>query len=325
MREDIYISKANKLLVPLFAICSVMITGMLLLVGLLQAMSFGILAFILNAIIWLVIKKWNKVEWSSYLLPMIFFWGVYGYTLTSGGGSFVIFEFAMICFFSLLYADRKAFISLAALEDILIVFTEYVIGISLLGEINHSIVPIMHLFILIVIQVLGATVIKWIRASELEIVHSKEDALKTVEIVKASGKSLEEEVELLEGSTNTTNVKSGRVFEAMDEIRKGAEVQVSQMVEISQTIMGITNQVKSTIEFCDHLSNVSVSLVDVTEHNKLEINNMEQNVGEIQTGMKTAKTTVHEFTENMSEIMGVLTGIKQISAQINLLALNASI
>ncbi|BBF43084.1 methyl-accepting chemotaxis protein [Lachnospiraceae bacterium KM106-2] len=326
MKNDIYIEKANRLLLPVIGISAVALTLLMVIRnGFLGGLEFGVVVGGLYAIIWYVMKKSTKTYLSAYVVPLIFLLGVYLNILKNGGSSYVLFEFSMITMFCLLYADKKAFNTVAFIQDNLYLVSQYVFGVKMLGNTANAFVPIVHFFLLIVIQLLGTTIIRWIRSSEETILQSQQAALKTIELIQQSGEALEEEVKNLEESTENAGNKSAKVTQAIGEIQKGAEVQAAQMVEVNHSVNGITGKVKSTVEFCDHLSEVSQELEQVTKDNLSEIHNIEGNIQSINQDMIEAKSTVEEFTVSMAEVIQVLAEIKQISGQINLLALNASI
>ncbi|BBF43083.1 methyl-accepting chemotaxis protein [Lachnospiraceae bacterium KM106-2] len=323
--ENAYIEKANRLLLPLMGVSAIVITLLVFTKDFIEGIGFAVMVAILYSTVWYIVKKSSKTYLCAYVLPLTFLFGVYGYTVTSGGGSYVLFEFCMISMFCLLYADKKAFTVVAFIQDNLFLVTQYGLGINMLGKVERASIPIVHFFLLLVVQVLGTTIIKWIRSSEETIIKSQKEALQTIELIRQSGEILSEEVKNLEKSTEDTGEKSIKVTQAIEEIRKGAEVQVSQMVEVNHSVNGITGKVKSTVEFCDHLSEVSQELEQVTKDNLSEIHNIEGNIQSINQDMIEAKSTVEEFTVSMAEVIQVLAEIKQISGQINLLALNASI
>ena len=325
MKEDIYVQKANKFLYPIVNACCIFITVMVFTKGFMTGMVFSVFSIMGLAGIWYVVKKSDKKYLSAYIIPLLLFLGIYFSSLQSGGGSYVVFEFAMVSMFCLLYANKKAFQIVAFIQNTTFLVTQFVFKISLLGEVERNSIVVIHAFALIMIQILGVVVIGWIRESEQNIIESQEKTLETIQAIKESGEVLTAQVKVLESSTENTGYKCEMVSGCIREISSGAEHQVSQMTEMNRSVNEIVGKVKKTVEFCSQMLEVSEHLEDSTKHNLSEINHVQVSIQDIEKDMSRARVSVEEFTKSMTEVMQVLGGIKQISGQINLLALNASI
>lgn len=316
--------RANKVIFSLFIVFGLMST----ILSYVRGINLGIGTTIICVVAWgisaLLIFVIKKLDACAFGLPLTFFLAVLGFTIMSGGTSYSIIEFALAIIFGAIYFNPRMLKYLSIAVDLIILVIQFAVGFNILGDGDVAIFT-MHLFCLIMVEILSYNLVKWMSESEEGLKQSEQlqsDALGTVHHLSDK---LADDILRLDEETLKIIQRVDNITNSISEIGKGADVQVNNMLDINQSVSGIEAQVKDTVSVSNNIEELSHNLLENTNNSLVHIQEVKASIGDVRVVMEEVRNSVDEFNDNMKSVIDVLSGIRKISNQTNLLALNASI
>ncbi|MCR5792481.1 MAG: hypothetical protein K6G65_04875 [Lachnospiraceae bacterium] len=318
-------NRANKVIHTLLIVFAIAAILQSYLKSVMLGTSSLILSIVTISFVTFLIKVKKDPRWNAIGNPLAYLVAILGFCVLSKGTSYVVFEAALAILFCMLYFDSKAILYTSIAADVLIILCPIIFQFPFLGEGLGIAVIVMHMFCLIMIEVLSYFIVKWMEEYLREIEASGESSRDKMVTVKELHEELTGDIRTLNQETDASVATIDNVAEAIREMQDGAYVQSDNLGNIMVSVEGIEKQVKDTMNAARGIEELTKQLVVTTDTNLGSIQGVKNHMDNIRSVMRDANTTVQEFSASMNEISEVLSAIKSISAQTNLLALNASI
>lgn len=153
----------------------------------------------------------------------------------------------------------------------------------------------------------------------------KENLYRLISQLNSASNSVKQQSEALTISANEVKEGSEQVASTMHELSTGAENQSQSISNVSEKMEDLVHKVKQSYEHGQEVSEVSNSVLQLSEEGKEKMINSVGQMNRIHEIVRDAVNKVKELDNQSSEISQIVEVIKDIADQTNLLALNAAI
>ncbi|RWZ54589.1 methyl-accepting chemotaxis protein [Halobacillus fulvus] len=143
--------------------------------------------------------------------------------------------------------------------------------------------------------------------------------------IKEASENLAASSEELTASSEQTNAATQQVSGAVDQIAAGAEGQLLQMNRSVQSIGEMDEGITRIAETSAEVAVASRNTVEKAKQGEENVTKSIEQMGTIENNVKDTSRSIRSLDERSKEIESIITAITDISAQTNLLALNAAI
>ncbi len=315
--------RANKIGVQVLGVYGVYCTVYcMIMVGIKDAVYSFMVTVTLLLILMAVGKLTKKLSIGAVIVPLIAALGQLMYCIMSGGCSHMIVMTGMTVALCGTYFNEKMVAIYSVIIDFILIMCIGVLKLNVLGPSRIISASFASLF---GIEFLVYCTVVWTKLALNQTKELSEELKNNINTIEKSTDVLKEKIkELHEGSKETID-KAENITEAMLEINKGIDSQVSNMTYINESVENIKSAVKDAVEISDTVEQYSKDLDGITAKNINEIEKVNGNINSIKNVMNDTSEMVYAFKNSMANVIDILGGIKEISEQTNLLALNASI
>ncbi len=248
---------------------------------------------------------------------------------TDQGTNFTISaSIVLLCF----YYSSKLLVSYAIILNALYLVLFNINSVILFGQerpfsfLLSSLLMINSMFLVIYFSnKWGSQIIMKATAKEDEVNKLVTKLRATFERVEESSDTLIKNVTMVDANMNSIVESSKESAGAMNEIAKGIEYQAGSVNEISASMSEAMNEVNSTRDISGKITMNSDLISQKVARGSEKIQSMMLQMKTINQAVRAALITVNELQSSIGNINQSLEGITQISAQTNMLSLNASI
>lgn len=225
-----------------------------------------------------------------------------------------------------LFFNRVSFIIVCGAIDLLVTVIELNFG-----SINRE--KFLYLmFLMNFLMIILFFVTKWGRdlvinsaKKEHKVTEMFMDLQKTMDIINSSNQQLNDSINEFSLSLESLKSNSAGITNMVEKVSEGISGQTNNINNINNTI----NDANIRIEQLSHISKevleVSNKTNDVVADSSLSIKEMKNQMNIINRIVNNSIITVSEFSNSTEKVSEFIDGIKQITEQTNLLAINASI
>ncbi len=164
-----------------------------------------------------------------------------------------------------------------------------------------------------------------IHEDQKKIEEQKAEQGRQLQHLEEISKQLKELIQTGAGQSEDLHTKLDHMVETVDEISQSTcetAQSIQTQTELTEKIGGMVSEVK---EEKDRLDNHMKGFLEATTHGKMEIENLIKSSGQLEKESQDITDKIKEINENIKDVQGITTVISSISAQTNLLSLNASI
>ncbi|NCU17362.1 methyl-accepting chemotaxis protein [Pallidibacillus pasinlerensis] len=152
-----------------------------------------------------------------------------------------------------------------------------------------------------------------------EILHNLlNDIFKVSETVKLHSSELRQ-------ASNEVNESSNQVASTMQDLTSGAETLAVHAQELAQGMDHFVTEIQDTNEKSEFIKTSSLEVLKLADEGKKTMDSSEEQMGSINEIVKDAVGKVEQLANHTQDISKLITIIKKVSEQTNLLALNAAI
>lgn len=155
-----------------------------------------------------------------------------------------------------------------------------------------------------------------------EMTKNTRDLLNQINIVSDSVSSHSEE---LTQTTNEVNAGSQQIATTMQELASGSETQANTATDLSSIMGSFTTKVQEAYENGDHIQQASNEVLEMADEGSQLMETSNQQMTKVNEIVLDAVEKVQGLDVQSQEISKLVSVIQDISAQTNLLALNAAI
>lgn len=131
--------------------------------------------------------------------------------------------------------------------------------------------------------------------------------------------------EELTASAEETNRATDQIVVSIQSISEGSELQSTMAQNSEQTVQTMAKSIHDIQFYMEHVRKAADQSFEKVQRGKEELGNSSNKMGEIQTKTSQAASSIHQLGSKSNEIGNIVGLIADISAQTNLLALNAAI
>ncbi|WMJ80662.1 methyl-accepting chemotaxis protein [Clostridium sp. MB40-C1] len=297
-----------------------------------ELLPFIIVAIVSTIIYFLPIKDMIKaITFSSVIILSNFGYFLLGnFSPKTIASDVLVFVAGIIC--ATLYFRKELLVINAVLLDICVVILFFVNPISILSE-NFSYSNMLNLFvvlngIMILIYCLTSWGGKLIKSANNKSLESKElvDKLDTLLLnIKHSTNDLDSNIEIFSEDIMLVNGTSNDINNTMCQINIAVQEIVKSISDINIRI----NKSNSSLEKVGDMSRKISIMANEMQENFIDesekINSMNSTMKTIKGAVEVSLDTVNTLKSSIEKINSEINSIYKISAQTNLLSLNASI
>jgi len=181
-------------------------------------------------------------------------------------------------------------------------------------------------FVTLVAQsIIGANMRKRIEHSVIQSEEARKRTEDILQEVKESVEVLGRSAATIQSEATSTGAITQEVVNAFQEISVGIETQASSLQDISQSMYHVTQTAEQTVAATADMSETSKNISDITIQGRDSMTRLSEEIRAINQAVETTANVMHEVNRENAKIEDIVTMIRNIAGQTNLLSLNASI
>lgn len=205
-------------------------------------------------------------------------------------------------------------------------------GKNLLSVDNNlqGIVTIMTLFnftvaLLFFLSKWGNDIITEANKNELQTQDTLDKLQLTFNAIEESVTSLDTDIKNFNESIETIHSSSNSILDSVGQMSVAIEEEASSIYFINDTMNNSLSEINNTMQVTKVIASKSKEMNQKVSNGYEKINQVTEYMNTVNTAINLTANTVMELESNIEVINNLLNGIKNISKQTNMLALNASI
>jgi len=225
-----------------------------------------------------------------------------------------------------LYLNKRIFLMCSALVDIGIIVLLLLKRVTDLKFLPTSLIVVNFSIIILFFMC------KWARDLANKAIEEGDKAYNlleelgiTMDGIKLNTSSQNNNIVECNTNLHTVQQASGDIITTVQEVAKGVMEQAVSTGHISEMMNDAKTKFSEVLNYSKQLTEVSVKASKVVMEGSEKISHMDKQMNIISSSVTDSLYTVQELQNNMQEVNTFLSGITQIAAQTNLLALNAAI
>ncbi|HHV30233.1 methyl-accepting chemotaxis protein [Acetivibrio mesophilus] len=171
----------------------------------------------------------------------------------------------------------------------------------------------------------GTQMLAKIRQGAIESENSKKKADELLEKVSHTVEILRKSTINLQGNATSTGTISEELVAAFKEISIGIETQTASFNDVLQAMQDVADTAQQTADASSNMSQMSRNTTEVTGEGQEKMKAMSKQMQEIDQFVDSTSIAIGKVNEESVKIDNIVSMIKEIANQTNLLSLNASI
>lgn len=254
------------------------------------------------------------------------------YIISKGGMDTTPILFAVIIGFAALYFNISILIPAIVGIYVSIIILQFSLPYGILGEGSTFSDFLTNYIALTILIVMIFLIVKWGKELLDSSIVEKENAINntkkiqsTLNVIDSSVNILDTAVKVLDSSVNITKQESQLITSSINDINGSIDDQSKNMDNIVSIVEDASINIENTLSLSTDLEKLSTNLNEETIGNLNRMKKIHTQMDIIQSTTSDTMNTANILQNNITDIINVLLGIKEISNQTNLLALNANI